>query len=100
VVLQGFLGRHVEMWIWRLLTMIPAVIVIALNVPSIQVLVISQVILSLQLPFTMSAVVILTRKRELMGEFVNKPLTNVMNIFITLLVTSLNVALLYITFHG
>jgi manganese transport protein len=100
VVLQGFLGRHVEMWIWRLLTMIPAVIVIAFNVPAIQVLVISQVILSLQLPFTMSAVVILTRRRELMGEFVNTPLTNVMNVFITLIVALLNVALLYITFYG
>ncbi len=100
VVLQGFLGRHVEIWIWRVLTIIPALVVIALNVSSVEVLVISQVILSLQLPFTMVPVLLLTRRKDLMGEFVNGRYTNVMNVFITLVVTILNVVLLYTLFWG
>ena len=100
VVLQGFLGRQVKMWVWRLLTMIPALVVIAFNISSVEVLVISQVLLSLQLPFTMAAVVMLTRRSDLMGSFVNTRLTNAVNILICLVVTLLNVILLYSLFWG
>jgi manganese transport protein len=100
VVLQGFLGKRVKMWVWRLLTMIPALIAIALNVPSVEVLVISQVVLSMQLPFTMVAVVLLTGRRDLMGELVNGRLTNIVNVLLVLVVTILNVVLLYTLFWG
>jgi len=100
IVLQGFLGKHVKIWVWRLITMIPALIVIALNISSVEVLVISQVILSLQLPFTMVPVILLTRRQDLMGELVNGRLTNVMNVVIALVVTVLNVVLLYTLFWG
>ncbi|HVB75407.1 MAG TPA: Nramp family divalent metal transporter [Ktedonobacteraceae bacterium] len=100
VVLQGFLNKHIEMWVWRLLTMIPALIVIALNIPSVEVLVISQVVLSLQLPFTMAAVVLLSCRRDLMGELVDGRATHIFNIFLTLIVTVLNVVLLYTIFFG
>lgn len=98
VVLQGFLGKHVDIWIWRLITMIPALVIIALNIPSVEVLVISQVILSLQLPFTMAPVVLLTRRPDLMGELVNTRLINILNVLIALVVTVLNVLLLYTLF--
>lgn len=94
IVLQGFSGKRVEMWIWRLLTMIPALITIALNIPAIEVLVISQVVLSLQLPFTMIAVAMLTSRRDLMGELVNTRRVNIVNVIIVLVVTILNVILL------
>lgn len=97
VVLQGFLGKHVEMWVWRLMTLVPALIVIAFNVPSVQVLVISQVVLSMQLPFTMVAVLLLTSRPSLMGAFVNNRLTTALNVCITLVVVSLNAFLLYST---
>lgn len=100
VVLQGFLGKNVEMWVWRLITMVPALIVIALNIPSVQVLVISQVVLSLQLPFTMVALVILTSRRELMGPFVNSRKMTALSVLIALVVSSLNVVLLYTLFWG
>lgn len=100
IVLQGFLGKHVEMWVWRLMTMVPALIVIALNIPSVEVLVISQAILSLQLPFTMVPLLLLTRRRDLMGEFANTRLTNIANVGIALVVTALNVLLLYTLFWG
>ena len=88
------------MWIWRLITMVPALLVIALNVSSVQVLVISQVVLSLQLPFTMLPVLLLTRRRDLMGELVNTRNTNIMNAIILLVVTILNIILLYTLFWG
>jgi len=94
IVLQGFLGKHVEIWVWRLMTLVPALIVIAFNVPSIEVLVISQVILSLQLPFTMVFVALLTRRKDLMGELVNTHNTNIMNTILLFVVTILNVILL------
>ena len=100
VVLQGFLGKHVEMWIWRIITIVPALLVIALNIPTVEVLVISQAILSLQLPFTMVPVVLLTRRHDLMGAFVNGRFTNILNVCITLVVTVLNVLLLYTLFWG
>jgi manganese transport protein len=100
IVLQGFSGKKVDMWVWRLLTMVPALVIIALNISSVEVLVISQVILSLQLPFTMVAVMLLTGRRELMGELVNGRYSNVVNVLICLVVTILNVVLLYTLFWG
>ena len=100
IVLQGFSGKKIEMWVWRLLTMVPALVTIALNISSVEVLVISQVILSLQLPFTMVAVMLLTGRRELMGELVNGRYTSIVNMLICLVVTVLNVVLLYTLFWG
>ncbi len=98
IVFQGFLNRRVEMWVWRLLTMIPAIIVIALNVSSVEVLVLSQVVLSLQLPFTMAAVALLSRRKDLMGALVDGRWTHYFNILLTLVVTALNIVLLYTLF--
>jgi manganese transport protein len=56
--------------------------------------------LSLQLPFTMVPVILLTRRQDLMGELVNGRLTNIMNVVIALVVTVLNVVLLYTLFWG
>ncbi|HTK11978.1 MAG TPA: Nramp family divalent metal transporter [Ktedonobacteraceae bacterium] len=100
VVLQGFLKKRIESWVWRVITMIPALLVIALNISSIQVLVISQVALSLQLPFTMAAVVFLSRKPALMGSFVNNRWTSGVNFLIAIVVTLLNLLLLYTLFKG
>jgi len=74
--------------------MIPALITIALNISSVEVLVVSQVVLSLQLPFTMIAVAILTNRRKLMGGLVNTRWINIVNILLVLVVTTLNVILL------
>lgn len=100
VVFQGFLNRRIDMWVWRLLTMIPALVTIALNIPSVEVLVVSQVVLSMQLPFTMAAVVHLSRREDLMGVFVNGRWMYLISILVTLVVTALNVLLLYTLFWG
>jgi manganese transport protein len=100
VVMQGFLGIRIKDWVWRLITMVPALVVISLNISSIQVLVISQVVLSLQLPFTMACMVVLSRNTRLMGPFANSRGTNILNIAIAAAVTLLNLLLLYTLMKG
>lgn len=97
IVLQGFLNKSVPMWLWRVITLIPALIVIALNVSSVKVLVISQVVLSLQLPFTIVALIILSQRRDLLGEFVNTRLVTSIHVLIALIIIGLNIWLLYST---
>lgn len=94
VVLQGFFNRSMPVWIWRTITLIPALIVAALGIPAVQVLVISQVMLSLQLPFTIVAVIALSSRRDLLGEFTNPRYLTIIHILIALLVTALNVWLI------
>jgi manganese transport protein len=98
VVLQGFLNRSVPMWLWRVITLIPALIVISFNVSSVQVLVTSQVVLSMQLPFTIVALIVLSSRRDLLGEFVNTHRLTAIHVLIAFIVISLNVWLLYTTF--
>ncbi|GCE12291.1 Nramp family divalent metal transporter [Tengunoibacter tsumagoiensis] len=97
IVLRGFLNMKVKMWIWRIITLLPALLVTSplFHISSVEILVISQVILSLQLPFTMGALVILTSRKKIMGAFVNSRLTQAFNILLVVLVTALNVWLLY-----
>ncbi len=98
IVFKGFLNRKVEMWVWRLLTMIPALVIIWLNIPSGEVLVISQVLLSLQLPFTMVALITLTGRQDLMKELVDTQRVHWFNIGLVMLVSTLNVVLLWSLF--
>ncbi|GCF08824.1 Nramp family divalent metal transporter [Dictyobacter arantiisoli] len=100
VVLEGFLQRRVPMWIWRVITLIPALLVAALNIPTVQVLVVSQVVLSLQLPFTIVALLILSNRRDLLGDFVNTRRLTSIHVIIALIIIALNVWLLYSTFRG
>lgn len=98
VVLQGFLNKSVPMWLWRSITLIPALIVISFNISSVTVLVMSQVVLSLQLPFTIVSLIVLSRRRDLLGEFANTRWLTAVHVLIALVVISLNVWLLYSTF--
>ncbi|TCS83497.1 Nramp family divalent metal transporter [Tepidibacillus fermentans] len=100
-ILQGFINRSIPFWVQRLVTMIPALIVIGLGVNTFKALITSQVILSLQLPFTIIPLIILTRNKEVMGKyFVNKPYMNKIAGTIALLIIFLNSLLLYQTFSG
>jgi NRAMP (natural resistance-associated macrophage protein) metal ion transporters len=96
VVFEGFFRRSVPFWLWRTITMVPALTLAALNVPGVSVLVISQVALSMQLPFTMAAVLSLSCRRDLMGDFTNTRWVTIMNALVTVLVTCLNIWLLLV----
>lgn len=74
--------------------MVPAFIVVAMGVNATDALVYSQVVLSLALPAPMIALVMFTRRRDIMGEFVNSRLTTVSSIVGTVVIVALNVVLL------
>jgi manganese transport protein len=98
IVLQGFLRRKVSVWLLRLVTMLPALFVIALGLDPTQTLVISQVVLSFGLPFAVVPLVIFTSDRQIMGSLVNRTPTKIAAWGVTAAVVSLNLLLIAQTF--
>ncbi|HET7578769.1 MAG TPA: Nramp family divalent metal transporter [Bacillales bacterium] len=98
-ILEGFLKMNIPLWLRRAATMIPALIIIALGINTLKALVLSQVVLSLQLPFTIIPLIFFTRSKKIMGRYANKPITNILAILTTCIVISLNLVLLYVTFQ-
>ena len=98
MIMQGFVGFRIPIWIRRLVTMVPAFAVVAWGVNATEALVFSQIVLSFALPIPMIALVLFTRRRDIMGEFVNSRLTDLAAIVGTVVVLSLNAVLLLQTF--
>jgi manganese transport protein len=98
MIMQGFVGFRIPVWLRRLVTMVPAFIVVGLGINATDALVYSQVILSFALPIPMIALVLLTRRRDIMGAFVNSRLVDNAAILGTLVIVGLNVVLLLQTF--
>ncbi len=95
VIMQGFLHRRIPVWIRRLVTMLPALIVLAVGLDPTRTLVLSQVVLSFGLPFALVPLVLFTRRRDLMGVLTNHPFTTLAAVVVTGLIAALNVFLLY-----
>ncbi len=70
-IMQDFVRFTIPLWLRRLVTMIPAFVVVGLGVDATQALVLSQVVLSLVLPVPLIALILLTSRRDVMGDFVN-----------------------------
>jgi manganese transport protein len=100
VIMQGFLNWHIPVWIRRLVTMLPSLVVIAIGADPTFTLVLSQVVLSFGLPFAIVPLVMFTSRRDLMGGLVNRPLTTMLLSGTAVLIVLLNVYLLYQTFFG
>ena len=100
VIMQGFIHRQIPIWLRRLITMLPALVVIAFGIDATRALVLSQVVLSFGIPFALVPLVLFTRRRDLMGELVNRPLTTFAAGAVATLIISLNLFLLYQTFLG
>jgi manganese transport protein len=98
VVMQGFIRRRIPITVRRLVTMLPALIVIGIGLDPSRTLVISQVVLSFGIPFALIPLVIFTSKRSVMGPLVNHRATTAVATVIAVLISSLNVFLLYQTF--
>jgi manganese transport protein len=98
VVMQGFIDRQIPVTVRRLVTMIPAFIVIAIGVDPSRTLVISQVVLSFGIPFALVPLVVFTARRDVMGPLVNRRETTVAAAAIAGVIVSLNVFLLLQTF--
>jgi manganese transport protein len=98
VVMQGFVRRRIPLFARRALTMLPALVVLALGLPATNSLVISQVVLSFGIPFALVPLVLLTRRADIMGPLVNRRRTTVAAAGIAAMITALNVYLLFATF--
>jgi manganese transport protein len=92
-IMQDFVGFRIPMWVRRVVTMAPAAVVVALGTNATDALVLSQVILSLVLPIPMLALLWLTSRRDIMGEFVSKPVVRYTAAAAAMLVLALNVIL-------
>jgi manganese transport protein len=97
VIMQGFLHRRFPVWFRRLVTILPALIVIAMGVDATRSMVISQVVLSFGLPFAIVPLVMFTASRKIMGPMVNHRLTTAVAIACGILIVALNGYLLYQT---
>lgn len=100
VIMQGFVGFAIPVWLRRLLTMLPALIVIAIGLNPTQTLVLSQVVLSFVLPVPVIALVIFTSRRDIMGVLVNRKITTVLATLCAFVILVLNILLLYQNFGG
>jgi manganese transport protein len=100
VILEGFLNVRMSIFVRRLITMIPALVVIALGLDPLRILVLSQVCLSFSLPFAIGPLVWLTSRRKVMGEHVNHRVTTAVAVLVTAIIVALNGLLLYRTFGG
>jgi manganese transport protein len=98
VVMQGFIARRIPLMLRRLVTMTPALVVLAVGLDPTNSLVISQVVLSFGIPFALVPLVIFTRRRELMGSLVNRRSTTVAASVIASTIIALNIFLLFRTF--
>jgi len=100
VVMQGFIARTIPLMLRRLVTMTPALIVLAIGLDPSRSLVISQVVLSFGIPFALVPLVILTRRRDVMGALVNRRSTTALASVVAALIIALNVFLLVRTVFG
>jgi manganese transport protein len=100
IIMQGFLHRRVPLWVRRALTMLPSLLVIALGLDPTRTLVLSQVILSFGIPFALIPLILFTRREDLMGTLVNRPLTTLLATAVAGMIIALNIFLLYQAVRG
>jgi manganese transport protein len=98
VIMQGFVGFRIPVWIRRLITIIPAFVVVAMGVNTTRALIISQVVLSIALPLPMIALLIFTQRKDLMGSFVNSRVISAIAWAGTVIVLLLNTVLILAAF--
>ena len=98
VVMQGFINRTIPLVLRRLVTMAPALVVLGIGLDPSRSLVISQVVLSFGIPFALVPLVLLTRRRSIMGALVNRPLTTALASMVATMIIALNGFLVFQTF--
>jgi manganese transport protein len=106
IVMEGFLHLRVKPWLRRLLTRLVAIVPALLTIvffgegSTTSMLILSQVILSLQLSFAVIPLIMFTSDRQLMGEFVNPTWLKVLACAVATIIVGLNGWLLFQTFSG
>src|SRR5512136_882675 len=100
VIMQGFVHWQIPIWLRRLLTMLPALLVIGIGLEPTRTLVLSQVVLSFGLPFALVPLALFTARADLMGVLVNRRTTTLVFWCVTLVIIALNLFLLYQILFG
>ncbi len=100
MIMQGLLHRSIPMLLRRLITLCPALVIVAVGVDPTRTLVLSQVVLSFGLPFAVLPLVKLTSDRELMGRDTNHPVTTVLGWAVGIMISLLNMVLIWLTVTG
>ncbi|MDT5011976.1 MAG: manganese transport protein [Mycobacterium sp.] len=100
MIMDGLLHRTIPLLIRRLITLIPALAILAIGIDPTRALVVSQVVLSFGIPFALIPLVRLTSDASLMGEDTNHRVTTVLGWSVAGLISLLNVGLLYLTVAG
>lgn len=95
IMMKGFIKRHINLYLRRVITMLPPLVVIIMGVNPTYALVMSQVILSFGIAFALVPLIMFTSNKKLMGTLVNKKATTVMAWAIATLIIGLNIFLLY-----
>jgi manganese transport protein len=100
MIMQGLLHRSVPMVLRRLITLVPALVILAVGFDPTRALVLSQVVLSFGIPFAVLPLIKLTSDRELMGGDVNHRITTIVGWAVGVLISLLNVVLIWLTVTG
>lgn len=99
-IMAGLLHIRVPLLVRRVITIIPALVILAVGVDPTRALVISQVVLSMGIPFALVPLVWLTSRRAIMGRFTNRVALRIAAVLVTVTIVCLNTLLLYLTFTG
>jgi manganese transport protein len=99
-IMQGLLRVRVPLLVRRLVTLVPALLLLVVGAPPTLALVLSQVVLSFGIPFALVPLVALTTRRELMGDAANRPWTTVLAAIAAVLLIALNATLLVLLAAG
>ena len=97
IIMQGFLKHHIPVWIRRIATMAPSLVVIGMGLDPTRTLVVSQVVLSFGLPFAIIPLIMFTRRKDIMGDMVNHGLTTILAGLTAAVIVILNIYLIYQT---
>ncbi|MCC4317364.1 Nramp family divalent metal transporter [Streptomyces malaysiensis] len=100
VVMRGFLRRRIPLFARRTLTMAPALLTLCAGLPVTATLVLSQVVLAFGIPFALAPLVVITRRRDLMGPLANRPATTAAGALVCALVICLNAYLVVTMVQG
>lgn len=100
MIMQGLLRVSVPLLLRRLITLVPALAILAAGIDPTRALVISQVVLSFGIPFALVPLIRLTGDRTLMGADVNQRLTSALGWTVTTVIGVLNAVLIYLTVTG
>lgn len=98
--MEGLLLKRIPLLARRAVTLIPALIILTVGMDPTWALVLSQVVLSLGIPFALVPLVKLTASKGLLGVYANRPITNGIAWVVAALIATLNLVLIVITLTG